>query len=330
MWRERYRKVLRQASLLSDLDLMEDNDLTEVGAKGVNLSGGQKARINLARCLYSRAKTVYMDDILSAVDAHTSHFIVHECLAGDLFQGRTVVLVTHHVALCLPVCDFVISLRDGLVEQAGPASEVKMSVIALDLPPAQATTEEDDPPESNSKMFREREVEVHKPRQVYKTEQMGTGRLERRHYLFVLGSAGGLGYWACLALVYAGTRALDIARILWLRQWSDDPDPDDLDFNLGIYAVLVTSGVLAGAIRWVVLYGVGNVGFYNRGSRKMHQRLLDKICAAPLSFFETTPSGRIMNIFGQDFNLLDGQSADSFGSERLRLCLIPIYEAYTL
>lgn len=315
IWMERYREVLRQASLLSDLELMEDSDLTEVGAKGVNLSGGQKARINLARCLYSRARTVYMDDILSAVDAHTSHFIVKECLAGDLFKDRTVVLVTHHVGLCLPVSDFVVSLRDGAVEQAGPSSDVKLDVIAASLPSPETEKKEEDAFDLPSKMFRDREEDDGKPRQVYETEAMGAGRLDKRHYLFVFANAGGMWYWLLLAFLYFGTRGLDIARSLWLKRWSSDSDPSDIDLNLGIYTVLVTAGVAAGALRWVALYGVGNVGFYNRGSRRMHKQLLDKICAAPLGFFESTPSGRIMNIFGQDFNKLDGWSADSFGRE---------------
>ena len=316
MWRERYREVLRQASLLSDLKLMPDSDMTEVGAKGANLSGGQKARVNLARCLYSRARTVYMDDILSAVDAHTSHFIVKECLAGDLFKGRTVVLVTHHVGLCLPVVDFVVSLREGNVEQSGPPSDVDLHVIAAQLPPTE--DEEEEIPEPVSDNFRETETEQvgrQKARQIYKTEQMGMGRLAKRHYLFVLTSAGGLGYWLLLTFVYGGARAFDVGRIVWLRRWSADTDPEDVNLNLSVYALLVTTAVLAGALRWVILYGVGNVGFYNRGSRLMHKRLLDKICAAPLSFFETTPSGRIMNIFGQDMNALDGSSADAFGRE---------------
>jgi len=138
MWRIRYDEVLRQASLLSDLQVMPEGDLTEVGEHGITLvslicggdtdgcqSGGQKARINLARCIYARAKTVYMDDILSAVDAHTSQFISKECLRGSLLRGRTVVLVTQHVGLCLPAADFLVSLKDGRVEQACPAYEAE-------------------------------------------------------------------------------------------------------------------------------------------------------------------------------------------------------------
>lgn len=305
---------------------MPDGDRTEVGAKGVNLSGGQKARINLARCLYSRAKTVYMDDILSAVDAHTSHFLVRECLGGPLFKGRTLVLVTHHVGLCLPVFDYLVTLRDGTVNEARPVKEAKPEDFEDDALSSQS--EEENVSDTKGETIEEaietidnptfhsneEEEPTHKSRVVYATESTGTGRLDKSHYLFVLGNVGGSSYWVVLAFVYILTRAMDIVRSIWLRQWSSDPDPSDADWNLGIYAVLVTGSVVAGALRWVVLYGVGKVGFYNRGSRVMHEQLLTRICAAPLAFFEATPFGRIMNIFAQDFNMLDGASADQFGS----------------
>ena len=314
MWKERYNDVLNQAALLSDLNIMQDGDMTEVGAKGVNLSGGQKARINLARCLYSRAKTVYMDDILSAVDAHTSRYLVQECLSGKLFKGRTVVLVTHHVGLCLPVADFVVSLSNGVVDQACPASEVKLNVIATQLPTLSENEEEEEvEPDVN---FRDGERDEKKSsHQIYKTEYMATGRVDWDHYLFVLRAAGGTWYWVTLAVLYLFVRATDIVQALWLERWSGDPDPNDLDLNLGVYALLVSGGVLAGGVRWVWLYGVGNVGFYNRGSRRIHKEALNVVCAAPLSFFESTPSGRLLNVFGRDMSILDGWSADAFGSE---------------
>lgn len=321
-WRARYREALRQASLVSDLDIMQDGDRTEVGDKGVNLSGGQKARINLARCLYSRARTVYMDDILSAVDAHTSHFIVQECLAGGLLKGRTVVLVTHHVGLCLPVADFVISLSNGYVDQACPASEVKLSVIAAQLPEIEEESETEEQPleKALSKPKKQDEEQQHAvARNVYTVEKMAVGQVDSSHYLLVFAAAGGFWFWLLLAILYGGARSLDIAQVLWLRRWSSDSDPHDLDLNLGVYAILVTGSVGLGAIRWVWLYGVGSganaVGFYNRGSRRIHKQLLDQVCAAPLSFFETTPNGRIMNIFGQDFARLDASIADDFGRQ---------------
>ena len=306
-----------QAALTSDLDILQDGDMTEVGAKGVNLSGGQKARVNLARCLYSRARTVYMDDILSAVDAHTSKFLVKECLGGKLLQGRTVVLVSHHVGLCLPISDFVVSLNNGVVDQAGSASEVNLNVIVAQLPEDEQKEEDEEEEVTPDKPFRAEEEQQEKKssRQVYKTEHMATGRVEWADYAFVLGAAGGWWYWVILVLMYVFVRGMDIGQAWWLEHWTSDPDQNDLDLNLGVYALLVTGGVMTGALRWVWLYGVGNIGFYNRGSRRIHNRLLSVICDAPLSFFESTPSGRLLNIFGQDMNRLDGWSADAFGSE---------------
>ncbi|KAF9013114.1 hypothetical protein BDQ17DRAFT_1321012 [Cyathus striatus] len=86
-------------------ELFEAGDQTEVGERGLTLSGGQKARVTLARAIYSSAEIILLDDVLAALDAHT--WIVEECLLGDLVKGRTVLLVTHNVALTLPIAHFV-------------------------------------------------------------------------------------------------------------------------------------------------------------------------------------------------------------------------------
>ena len=89
----RYRKVIYQCGLNRDLTLFEAGDKTEVGEKGLTLSGGQKARVTLARAIYSRAEILILDDILAALDVHTAKWIVEKCLEGDLVRGRTVLLV---------------------------------------------------------------------------------------------------------------------------------------------------------------------------------------------------------------------------------------------
>jgi ABC-type multidrug transport system fused ATPase/permease subunit len=75
------------------LALFEAGDQTEVGEKGLTLSGGQKARITLARAIYSKAEIILLDDVLAALDVHTSSWIVKKCLNGDLVKGRTVIMV---------------------------------------------------------------------------------------------------------------------------------------------------------------------------------------------------------------------------------------------
>ena len=89
----RYRKVIHQCGLSTDLTLFEAGDKTEVGEKGLTLSGGQKARVTLARAVYSQAQILILDDILATLDVHTAKWIVEKCLQGDLVRERTVLLV---------------------------------------------------------------------------------------------------------------------------------------------------------------------------------------------------------------------------------------------
>ena len=84
-----------------DLSLFEAGDKTEVGEKGLTLSGGQKARVTLARAIYSSADILLLDDVLAALDVHTAKWIVDKCFKGDLVRGRTVVLVVRHSGLAL-------------------------------------------------------------------------------------------------------------------------------------------------------------------------------------------------------------------------------------
>jgi ABC-type multidrug transport system fused ATPase/permease subunit len=122
----RYDMVLSACALKKDLDMLTDGDLTDIGANGINLSGGQKWRVSFARALYSRASILVMDDIFSAVDAHTGRHLFEQALTGELGQGRTRILVTHHVGLCLPRTDYAVFMEeDGA--RCGTIEELKKS-----------------------------------------------------------------------------------------------------------------------------------------------------------------------------------------------------------
>lgn len=121
---ERYRDVLYACALTKDLRILPDGERTEVGPNGVNLSGGQKARISLARALYSRAGILLLDDIFSAVDVHTAQHLYKHALTGPLADGRTRILTTHHVGICLPKAEYIVHLEDGTVGFAGPAAQL--------------------------------------------------------------------------------------------------------------------------------------------------------------------------------------------------------------
>lgn len=116
----RYKRVLSACRLEADLLILPDGDWTEIGANGVNLSGGQRWRVCFARALYSRAGILVLDDIFSALDAHTGRYVYEHGLTGELGQNRTRILVTHHISLCFPRADFCVLLGGGFMEYAGP------------------------------------------------------------------------------------------------------------------------------------------------------------------------------------------------------------------
>lgn len=121
----RYKKVLSACALDQDLSLLPDGDMTEIGANGINLSGGQRWRITLARALYSRAGILVMDDIFSAVDAHVGLHLLENAIAGELGRSRTRIIVTHHVSLCLSQANYAIHLGNGTIDHAGSVEELR-------------------------------------------------------------------------------------------------------------------------------------------------------------------------------------------------------------
>lgn len=122
--KKRYEDVIYACALEHDLEIFNDGDETLVGEKGITLSGGQKQRISLARALYSNSKHVLLDDCLSAVDSHTAKWIFDKCIRGPLMHGRTCILVTHNLSLCVPQSKFVVILENGRINFQGNSHDV--------------------------------------------------------------------------------------------------------------------------------------------------------------------------------------------------------------
>jgi ABC-type multidrug transport system fused ATPase/permease subunit len=123
--KERYEAVIEACALKPDFATLEDGDLTEIGSKGVSLSGGQKARVALARAIYAPTEYVILDDIFSAVDSHTARFLYDKLLRGPLVANRTLLLVTHHVELVLPGTHFLVQMAEGKIVNQGTPAELK-------------------------------------------------------------------------------------------------------------------------------------------------------------------------------------------------------------
>ncbi|KAJ4165257.1 hypothetical protein LMH87_006895 [Akanthomyces muscarius] len=116
--RGRYHRVVAACALLSDFKTLAEGDQTSIGQRGVKLSGGQRIRVSFARALYSSSRTLILDDIFSALDTHVSKDILG-ALAGELCKGRTRILVTHHVSLCLPYATYLVHLENNTALYSG-------------------------------------------------------------------------------------------------------------------------------------------------------------------------------------------------------------------
>ncbi|KAL8677756.1 MAG: hypothetical protein Q9186_005841 [Xanthomendoza sp. 1 TL-2023] len=124
--KKRYDKVISSCALAKDLDMLPDGEMTDIGANGhVSKLDVVRWRVTFARALYSRAGILVLDDIFSAVDAHVGRQLFEEALTGELGKGRTRILVTHHLALCLSRAAYVVSLDNGTIAYAAPVKELQ-------------------------------------------------------------------------------------------------------------------------------------------------------------------------------------------------------------
>ncbi|CAO3660699.1 unnamed protein product [Umbelopsis vinacea] len=227
----RYNKVLYQCALIKDLDILEDGDLTEIGEKGINLSGGQKQRVSLARAVYSRSKTVLLDDCLSAVDANTASHLYERCLLGDLMHDRTIILVSHHVRLCIGGAAYLVQmsrgqvLRHGYVEDLRSKGELTQIFGDDDIPdPATESVKSDDEgvfnDEDSANSFAGSDVLRAVPKKLIEEEVRQIGTVKAKIYATYLLACGGFIFWGTLLCFYIISRLSNIAENYWLKVWS--------------------------------------------------------------------------------------------------------------
>jgi hypothetical protein len=198
--------------------MLTDGENTEIGANGINLSGGQRWRVTFARALYSRAGILVLDDIFSAVDAHVGRHIFEKGLTGELGQGRTRILVTHHVALCKSKTKYIVELGDGTVENSGLVQELEEDGTLQQIISHEETerqVEEDEDPTAvnseessdidNTESLKKVGSKKAAPKKFIEEESRERGRVKTGVYLDYLKSSGGIPFWG-FALVFFTTQ----------------------------------------------------------------------------------------------------------------------------
>ncbi|TBU28095.1 multidrug resistance-associated ABC transporter [Dichomitus squalens] len=343
---ERYQKTLEACALLSDLDILEDGDQSEIGERGVNLSGGQKARVSLARAVYSRAAVLFLDDVLSAVDAHTAHHLFNECLKGDLMRGRTVILVSHHVQLCAPGTKYIVALDNGRVQYTGDYDGLQSSGVLSTLIQSSGDEEKEDATAAEKEKQVERAVEdvaeevtfrestetsetsstvaptqadgetkpdkkQKAPRKLVEEEKRAVGHIGKDIWVMYLSACGSYGYWIIFACSLGVGALSPVFENGWLKVWSGanlSSEPKSPTFYITVYAAITGVGLILTTLRWFVLYHGGI-----HGSVVLYKRLLEAVLFAKIRFHDTVSRGRLLNRFGKDFEGIDSSLPDNFG-----------------
>ncbi|TDL21471.1 P-loop containing nucleoside triphosphate hydrolase protein [Rickenella mellea] len=299
---ERYLKVLNQCALERDLSLWEAGDMTEIGEKGLTLSGGQKARVTFARALYSRADTLLLDDVLAALDVHTAKWVVEKAFKGDLVSGRTVILVTHNVALTSSIADFVVTLgKNGRVSDFGSITDV----LSLDAN-LRATYEKEKALAEKTEIDKESAMDEEgktKSGKLVVPEEKAEGRVERAAMMLFIRGFGGSLFWGFTFSSKVFARIFNISGPIWIAYWSSQyavrehvPALRYLALAAFLHLITMAFGSLS-QLCWVF----GSM----KAARTIHYQLLKSIFNAPLRWLDTVPVGRVITRCTQDVDAVD-------------------------
>ncbi|NXK01990.1 MRP7 protein, partial [Herpetotheres cachinnans] len=341
-----YEEVVEACALSEDLNILPAGDQTEVGENGVTLSGGQKARIALARAVYQEKELYLLDDPLAAVDADIANHLMRKCILGVL-KHKTRILCTHRTEF-LEKADALLLIDNGRIVKTGTPADILplveafpkfkdmdkrrkdkgLYVVSLRSQEEAVETEAEESTQNNHLIHKEEE----------KKEGAVAFKVYKAYWL-AAGSCLALSILFSLLLMQASRNISD----WWLSHWISSmsqrantsvvvcsaslPSPELLLFSiaepvspiqalditpvpsngsLDVNFYLIVYGSIAGAnslftILRAFLFAYGTI----RAATVIHNRLLQRALKATVTFFDTTPTGRILNRFSSDLYCVD-------------------------
>ncbi|KAM4693780.1 ATP-binding cassette sub-family C member 10 isoform 1-T2 [Discoglossus pictus] len=334
-----YQEVLEACALTDDLSVLPAGDLTEVGENGVTLSGGQKARVALARAVYQEKDMYLLDDPLAAVDADVAAHLMEKCILGIL-NNRTRILCTHRTEM-LEKADILVLVRDGKIMCTGPPHEI-LPMVETSVKLRDTLGRSQEKAASHDLEGAETQEEPSTaPAAVMGEEEKKEGAvalLVYRAYWRAVGGCLAVSVLLSLLLMQASRNVSDWWLSHWISSLKDTsgnsslmslsvsfPSPPLLLFSPGglispvslvqstehngslglmfymsVYGGIAAANSIFSALR-AILFALGAV----RAATVVHQRLLRSVLRATVTFFDTTPMGRIINRFSSDLYCVD-------------------------
>ncbi|KAJ2018312.1 hypothetical protein GGI14_002398 [Coemansia sp. S680] len=359
-----YNRVIDACALRPDLDMLTAGDMTEIGEKGINLSGGQKARVSLARAVYARADVYILDDPLSAVDAHVARHLFDQVLGpAGLLKSRCRIHATNAIQF-IGKCDSVLMLRDGQIAECGTVGDLmKKRGLVHGLIQEYGIADSATPSTSGNVTPSGSVVQLTTLGSGPQGEHGDVSTQNRRSTLSLLPNAsiapiqrtgqlrviadGGRGSliseevsavgkvsveayidyfractWSGIMMLVCGmllNQGLLVLSNVWLKIWAnaneineheDLPGQHSTLYYISIYGILGLFSVVFAYSRSTVQWSVVAV----RGGRTTHRNMLAAVFRSPMSFFDTTPLGRILQRFSKDQLSVDEVIPRTFGS----------------
>jgi len=308
----RYKQVLEACALLPDMIEFKHGDLSNIGENGIGLSGGQKARVALARAVYSSAKVILLDDPLSALDHQTAEYIAKRLLNGPLLRDRTVILVTHRTELCHGIAKQWIELKHGKATMREP-------VLADDSNKIKRNQTNEPISEEEAKR-REEEAAAAIPEKFIEDEHRAKGGVKLKVYWRYI-KAGTLRWWSIAIFVMAIFRVLDVAQTWFIKSWAESYEdidhkglfdflpPADEDVSPWLWTFFGFISATAILFWWtnLIMFGVGY-----QAAKTIFRETVDRVAHATFRFYDITPVGRLMNRLTSDMNTIDGDLSNAF------------------
>ncbi|KAM3622612.1 uncharacterized protein V6R79_001000 [Siganus canaliculatus] len=338
-----YQAVIEACALSDDLNVLPHGDRTEVGENGVTLSGGQKARLALARAVYMDKDIYLLDDPLAAVDADVAEHLMNKCIM-ELLSGKTRILCTHRIEF-VNKADTVVLMEDGTIVRTGTPTEILPLVEAV---PKKQKNDRNEKEKDGVEWDEEETASspdlcVNDDSELLGAEQKQSGRLAWRVYRTYWAAMGGwlaASILMSLLLMQASKNVSD----WWLSYWISElkhntstptnatssgsstypqlllfspgglmsplsssvqtlaptNSSGDIQFYLTVYTCIAVANTIFTAFR-AFLFAYGAIC----AATTIHTRLLDRVLKATVTFFDTTPMGRILNRFSSDLYSVD-------------------------
>uniref|UniRef100_A0A8C0EXE5 MRP3 protein n=1 Tax=Bubo bubo TaxID=30461 RepID=A0A8C0EXE5_BUBBB len=329
---QKYQNVLEACALKTDLEVLPGGDQTEIGEKGINLSGGQRQRVSLARAVYSNSDIYLLDDPLSAVDSHVAKHIFDKVIGPDgVLKGKTRILVTHGISF-LPQVDHIVVVVDGKISEMGSYQDLlKQNKAFAEFLRSYALDEdiEEDEPTSTVLLFLKTSFSGNQITDICLCikcplllhDRLAFAFLKNPNEKLIQAETTETGmvkltvFWQYMKAVspiislvicflYCCQNAAAIGANVWLSDWTNEPVINGTQHNtamrIGVYAAL---GLLQGLIVLICSFTLAMGGI--NAARTLHAALLENKFHTPQSFYDTTPTGRIINRFSKDIYVID-------------------------